>query len=383
MKIAILGSYFYPQVFGIEKVMYNHAKHLALRGHTVHVITSNLRFPKGRFKDLPSQEEREGFLIHRLPVLIRAPVRPFHYPSNGGLVIPGLKTLIETLQPDIVHAHNIGAPAWANAAAKYGVQYKKCFFYSPHFHPDRLKFNRIRKIIYFHLNKLPIATAKRILHLTKIDFDLFLEDFPNAAINRFSVLHNGVDPPRFKRQVQLLDKPINILFVGRVDDARKGFEFLVEAMRSVWAACTQKAMLTVVGEILPNTRDRLIQEFGERVRVLGAVSEETLEREYAEADIFVMPSLYEGFGMPFIEAMRYGVPVIGTAVGGIPEVVTEETGILVPAKNPGALSNAIMKLLEYPDLRLSIGTAGLKRAKNFYWERIVEELENYYLSSCE
>lgn len=379
MKLAIVGPYFYPQIFGIEKVMYNHARYLALRGHTVHVITSHLRFPEGKFKNMPAREERDGFLIHRLPVLLRASVPPFYYPSNGGLIIPGLKNLIASLQPDVVHAHNIGAPAWAHAAAQYVFQQKKRFFYSPHFHQNQLKLNGFRKLIYYHLNRLPIKMSARIFHLTKLDFDWFVQDFPEAASDRFSVLPNGVEPPRFERLKRSPDKPINILFVGRVDDARKGFATLVEAISYVLAVCTQQIILTVVGEISQTTSTLLVQEFGDKVRVLGSVSEEILEREYAGADIFVMPSLYEGFGMPFIEAMRYAIPIIGTAVGGIPEVVTEETGILVPPQNPEALSHAIIELLENPERRWRMGIAGLKKSKSFYWNRIVEDLESHYI----
>src|SRR5919112_297767 len=119
--------------------MYNHAKHLAARGHEVHVITSNLCYPKGSLNNVPKTEERDNFLIHRLAVLIRAPMQPFAYPSKGGLIIPGLGTLIASLHPDVVHAHNVGAPAWAYSGAKYAVKHNKRFFYSAYLHPGRLK----------------------------------------------------------------------------------------------------------------------------------------------------------------------------------------------------------------------------------------------------
>jgi len=379
MKITLVGPYFYPVVFGIEKVIYNHAKQLALRGHEVHVVTSNLCFPNGTFTDLPEQEAIENFVVHRLPVLLRTLPPPFYYPSNGGFLIPQLSKVLTALAPDILHAHNIGAAAWANTCVNYAIRHRKKFFYTPHFHPDRLKLGFLRKCFFRQLNHRPIIDAETIFHLTQIDFKPFLEEFPHADAQKFIVLPNGVNPPIKSKSEKPMNAPIKLLFVGRVDDARKGFTILIEAMRLVWAHSQSPVLLSIVGEISQITRDILTTEFADCIRILGAVSEEELEQEYASADLFVMPSLYEGFGMPFIEAMRYRVPVIGTQVGGIPEVVPEQAGILVPPQDAPALAQAITTLVDCAEKRSRMGNAGAAWSKKFYWSEIVEQLETHYL----
>jgi glycosyltransferase involved in cell wall biosynthesis len=85
LRIVITGPFFFPQVDGVEKVMLNHARHLARRGHEVHVVTSRLRYPSGCFPDVPDREEMEGFHIHRLTVRIANAHWRFSYLNNGGV----------------------------------------------------------------------------------------------------------------------------------------------------------------------------------------------------------------------------------------------------------------------------------------------------------
>jgi glycosyltransferase involved in cell wall biosynthesis len=101
-----------------------------------------------------------------------------------------------------------------------------------------------------------------------------------------------------------------------------------------------------LGAVSQSRAQALRRDHGERVRVLGLVSEDRLEQAYTEANVLVMPSLYEGFGMPSIEAMRYGVPVIATAVGGLPEVVPPEMGLLVLPGSSAALAAGLMEMTD-------------------------------------
>src|SRR5450755_1979634 len=85
LRIAIIGPYFWPKNYGIDKVMYVHAKYLAARGHDVRVFTSRLRYPRGEAIDLPATEPLDGFTIQRVRVVARS-VPFLLYPSNGGLI---------------------------------------------------------------------------------------------------------------------------------------------------------------------------------------------------------------------------------------------------------------------------------------------------------
>lgn len=374
MRIAIVGPFFWPQLEGVEKVMLNHARHLTRRGHEVHVVTSGLQYPRGAFTGLPAQEMREGFTIHRMRVLMRAPNWRFFYLSNGGFLIRGIGATLRRINPDILHAHQIAAPAWAFAAAWYAHTRGRAFFYSPHHHPDAVPGQRFRNLILHGLNRLPLGIARRIFHLTRNDYEPFAREYPHLPRARFAVLPNGVDPPRLA-PVPPGPGTLRLLFVGRVDDRRKGFDLLRRAF-----AETRKPgwVLSVIGRVSDATRASLVAEFGPAVRVLGPVDEAELERAYAACDIFVMPSRYEGFGMPYVEAMRYGAAVIGTAVGGVPEVVPPGTGVLLPVDDGAGLAAALTRLAADPAERARLGAAGCAWSERFHWERIIAELEQAY-----
>jgi glycosyltransferase involved in cell wall biosynthesis len=378
MKIAVVGPFFLPQMYGVEKVMWYHARYLAHRGHDVHVITSKRRFPFGQFDGVPEQEVYEGFTIHRIPVLLRSPSRVFYYLSNSGLILGGLYGLLEELRPDVVHVHNVAAPAWAHTSARYTQARGKRLFYSLHYHPDCLHLPKWRTSLVHGLNKLPLNEAQRIFHLTAADFDPFEKEYPKTSRHRFEVLPNGVLPPE-KTHPNIKEQEsgeLKILFVGRVEDHRKGFDLL----ESVFARIRRPEWtLTVVGRISDEKRSSLQNRFGNAVRALGVIDELALEEQYAAADIFVMPSRYEGFGMPYIEAMRYGVPVVGTRVGGIPETVPPGTGILVDTEDQNGLSDAIVQLGTSAKTRKCIGDAGKVWSSRFHWDRIIDQLEAHYL----
>jgi len=383
VRIAILGPYFWPQGYGIEKVMYAHAKYLAARGHEVHVVTSRLQFPDGINSDLPAFEAHESFFIRRLNVLWRAAPPFINYPSRGGLILAGLQRTLRTLRPEVVHAHNIGAGAWAFGGALYAQKSKAPFFYSAYHHSGKGKFDGVRKSLSRALNYFPLRTASKIYHQTSRDFETFPADYRYAPIDRFAVLLNGVEPPASSRKRMEDDSPLNMLFVGRVDDVRKGFAVLEASLDALSDEVRRRFILTVVGSVSDLTRSRLESKYGDAMRVRGPISELDLEQAYADADVFVMPSLYEGFGMPYIEAMRYGVPVIGTTAGGVPEVVPAETGLLAPPGNIDELALAITQLVTEPQLRLRMGLAGAKWSRRFHWNSIIDGLEADYQRSVD
>ena len=376
MKIAVIGPFFLPQIFGVEKVMWYHARYLARRGHDVHVITSNRRFPAGQFEDVPEEEIYEGFTIHRIPVLLRSPSRFFYYLSNSGFLLKGLYALLKRISPDVVHVHNVASPMWAHTSARYTQANKKRLFYSAHYHPDCLHLPQWHTSLVHALNRLPLTEACRVFHLTAADFDLFAREYPKAKRERFDVLPNGVLPPEnVHRSKDTLSRALNILFVGRVEDRRKGFDLL----ENVFANVRQSEWtLTVIGKIGDEKRSALQDRFGKAVRILGVVDEAALEQEYAVADMFVMPSRYEGFGMPYIEAMRYGVPVVGSRVGGIPEVVPPGTGILIAVDDEKGLSGAMTRLGASAEARAHFGNTGKAWSERFHWDRIIDQLEMHY-----
>ncbi|MET0850872.1 MAG: glycosyltransferase family 4 protein [Candidatus Rokuibacteriota bacterium] len=106
-------------------------------------------------------------------------------------------------------------------------------------------------------------------------------------------------------------------------------------------------------------------------RILGDVSREQLVEEYANADCFCLPSVQEGFGIVFLEAMTAGLPVVACRAAAIPEVVLDgRTGVLVPPRDPAALARALGDLLAAPDRVILLGAAGRQWAASFTPERV-------------
>jgi glycosyltransferase involved in cell wall biosynthesis len=116
--------------------------------------------------------------------------------------------------------------------------------------------------------------------------------------------------------------------------------------------------------------------------MLGHVPWQQLADLYRRASVFVMPSFYETFGISVIEAMAFGLPVVATRTGGLPEVVDDGvTGILVPAGDAEALADALIRLLRDPDLRRRMGQAGQERVRaEFTIDRVVSQTLAVYES---
>jgi glycosyltransferase involved in cell wall biosynthesis len=109
------------------------------------------------------------------------------------------------------------------------------------------------------------------------------------------------------------------------------------------------------------------------ILVHGPVDDTTLAGLYAAADVFALPSRYEGYGIVFAEALSFGLPVVACSVGPVPEVVGDEAALLVPSGDPGALSDALTRLLSDAGLREKMSAAALRRATSLpRWRETVD-----------
>ena len=144
--------------------------------------------------------------------------------------------------------------------------------------------------------------------------------------------------------------PVALLTVGSLVP-RKGYDVLIEALATLidlpWH-------LTIVGDARDSATASQVRaaieqhKLGPRTSLLGAVSASRLTELYPLSDLFVLPSRYEGFGMAYAEAIAYGLAVVGTTAGAIPEVVPETAGVLVPPGDAPALAAALRRLIESP-----------------------------------
>ncbi len=193
------------------------------------------------------------------------------------------------------------------------------------------------------------------------------------------MLGNGLDTGCFRPAPDVPRAPAELLCVGRASDPNKGISVLVRAL----ARLGREVKLTLVDRKSPGQEAlKLARELGcaERIHVTGALSTEELVSAYQRATLVVVPSVYEGFGLPAAEAMACGTPVVATDAGALPEVLaTGGGGLVVPAGDPDALAKGITTLLEQPEARAELSARAPERIRAAYaWERVAERTEAVY-----
>ena len=197
--------------------------------------------------------------------------------------------------------------------------------------------------------------------------------------DRFRVVPNGINTDHFYPMEGIRRADHQLLVTNSADTPLKGLRYLLEAVARI--RNERKIEVVVIGKPKENGEiDRLLGELslGDSVRFTGRIEYEQFARYYAEATMAVIPSLYEGFGMPAGEAMACGVPVISTTGGALPEVVGE-AGILVPPGDAHALRKAIVFLLDHPERRAQLGEAGLKKVRDsLTWRHAAEKTVRVY-----
>jgi glycosyltransferase involved in cell wall biosynthesis len=193
---------------------------------------------------------------------------------------------------------------------------------------------------------------------------------------RVKVVLNGIaDLPPTPREdgEQLWPKDrLRVLFVGRLDN-QKGVDVLYSAMRVLG----ERAFAIVVGSaVVSDVRSRLVPPGN--VKVVGWIDRAGIAQLYASADLLVVPSRWEAFGLVALEAMRAGLPVVASRVGGLPEIVEDGiTGRLVDAEDAGQLAAAVASLDD--PARVIMGARGRERfTQSFLSHSLVEELELVY-----
>jgi glycosyltransferase involved in cell wall biosynthesis len=207
---------------------------------------------------------------------------------------------------------------------------------------------------------------------------------------RAVVLHHGLAPgwePPAAALSEARHKSPTLLTVTRMSaaDAYKGVDVVIEAMGRISEVCPE-ARLRIVGDGADRPRlERLAREQGVagRVTFLGELGEEGLRREYEAAAVFVLPSRKEGFGIVYLEAMSYALPVVAARAAGTLDVVEDgTTGILVPPGETEQLAAAVSGLLLLPEEREAMGEAGRRRVaerflfSHFFarWQRWIAEV---------
>jgi len=238
----------------------------------------------------------------------------------------------------------------------------------------------IRRWHYFL--RMQSQVVKKIAHLLTVSSQS-RHDIAKAfkiSETKVSLVYNGIDTVDFSPQPEIQRRPFRIMATASADIPLKGLDFLLKAIAELIPRFPD-LNLVVLGSPKPGGHtESLIKRLNLQkiVTFVNNLSTEEINRYYAEASIAVVPSLYEGFGLPAGEAMSSGVPVISTTGGALPEVVGD-AGILVPPGDASALAKAMADLFEHPDKREQIGAAGRKRILDkFSWDVAATQMTRYY-----
>jgi glycosyltransferase involved in cell wall biosynthesis len=376
MDILEVTHRYPPALGGVEIQVEAIAAGLVDRGHSVQVVTTDVlrdhpfrRLPPGRYDD-------------HVPVRRHRATRLFPAPHGLGIAAPGMGSDLLRSRADVVHAHAFGmAPTWMAAAARRVRSTP--LVVETHFDPGRgtAGWRAYAGIVA----RGTLTPADRVVAHTEVERRLLTSI--GVAPDKIARIPNGIDlaefPPRERSPRR--DAPFRVLFVGRLLPERKGLEPLVRAMARLPAGRSRE--LRLVGEDwgARGIVAALARELGVdgRITMTGPLARSDVLKEYATADLFVLPSLYECTPIALMEAMAAGLPIVTTRVGGIPEVVSEGTNaLLCPPDDPSSLTDAIERLEADESLRSRFSRSGPEDVLRFSWDRVIPQWIRLFEELC-
>ncbi len=228
---------------------------------------------------------------------------------------------------------------------------------------------------------MQIKVASQLSHFitdSQMSLREILDGF-NLKAEQFKVIYCGVDQDIFKENRQGPRHAGRILVINSGDTPLKGLRFLMEAVAELRK--TREIELVIVGEPMHNGYTQGLMrslKLEDCARYTGKIDTKELVNYYSSATMLVIPSQYEGFGLPAVEAMACGTPVISTTAGALPEVVGD-AGILIPAGDTRAIIESVTALLDDENRRRELGEKGRQRvARLFNWDNTARETADYY-----
>lgn len=365
----MFNPFFYPFLGGTEHVIYEVGKRLVKKGHEIRIYTSQ------HLPNLPKKQEIEGIEVHRADAHIvwKAPpqlIPPFPLFKNFN---QSSKDFMKEV--DIAHIHN--RFIFSYLQMRHLGKMKKVTLTIHNATPQNIDlFTDISGQLH---DKLLLKRAHKYLSgataITKAALEMTLKDYKGKK----AVIYNGVDSRLF-RPVKNIDYWDNIpkdkqivMTNGRLVK-QKGIDYLIKAMKGL------DARLIIFGRgPLENELKELAKKEGvDAIFITEKISNEQLVQLINLCDVFVLPSLYETFGLAAAEAMACGKAVVATNIHGLPEVIGD-SGLLVTSRDVEGLKAAIKFLLEDEKYRKKIGKKARERVKkNFNWDDIAKRYEAFY-----
>jgi len=286
-------------------------------------------------------------------------------------------------KPDLFHAPHYVLPPLTPCRAVVTIH--DCIHLRfPQYLPSRLGYGYARGQMWAATHR-----AARVITVSEASKRDILRYF-RVPESRIDVIYNAIDD-RFWQQPDAgeiarvreryrLDDPF-VLYAGNIKP-HKNLERLIEAFHLLRQHAAMKdVQLLIIGDEISKyaTLRRAVHrhKLHKHVRFFGFVSDQTLAALYRLANVFVFPSLYEGFGLPPLEAMASGTPVITSNVSSLPEVVGD-AALMIDPYEPEAIADAMQRVLSDAALRADLSRRGLARAREFSWERSIARVREIY-----
>ena len=322
--------------------------------------------------------EREGVRVY--PMMICGELNP----HRDLQVTMKLRGLIEKLDPDLIHAHSYKAGLLCLAARWLKRRPPViCTFHNPVRRPA----NKLQDL---GKRWTLSALGKRMNHVVVVSQALRSEAGTLLRIpdQKITCIYNGIDLSEFSvpYKAEAVRYTLGIgdykYVVGTVSRLipEKGLQYLVEAASIIQAQLSGVCFIVVGDGPHRPFLEKLVQEKRMEKSFLFLGFRSDVPKILSCFDLFVLPSLEEALSIAILEAMAAKVPVISNAIGGIPEVITQETGILIPPARPEILAMNIRQLLLQPQYRQTLGSAGRERVERFFTlKQMAEGHQRMYL----
>lgn len=345
-------------------------------------LESEMKYDEIRAQEKDIQRlEQEGIEFILCPPLVRR--------TN---IIKDLKTfldiwrIIKKKSPEIVHTHSSKAGLLGRLAAK--LARIPIVVHTPHGHVFFGYFGSFKTKIFIILERFVSRITDKIIALTNEEKKDYIK-FRIANEDKFDVIYSGIELDKFKelsedkkqnfvKELGIPEKSLIIGTVGRLVPV-KGHEFLIKAAKYIISKYPEAFFVFTGDGPLEQNLKRQALELGINNNIIFLGWRSDAAKIISVYDIFALPSLNEGMGRVLAEAMALGKPIVGSNVGGIPDLVTHgKNGFLVPVRNSEKLAKYIRILIKNKEQREKMGQVGKEMVKNFSKEKMVEKIANLY-----
>lgn len=379
LRVCILSKQFPPGVGGAETYAYELANGLGERGHDVDVYTQWLDDPD------ETADTHENVTVHRVCKARRKLVtfETLHYSYRvrrdvdfeaydivHGTMMPASTIAVTPLNdietPVVLTSHGTSIGEAKAVALETPADYLLKYF----FHPMNVAMDYVAS-----------RDADQVLAISDHAYEQLTTAYRLRA-DDVEMTPHGVDTdwfyPRDDHHPAVDDEKTTLLYVGRLG-ARKGLALALRAFARVDDSDVE-FLIAGTGRHEERLRD-LADDLGinDRVQFLGYVDDEQLPVLYSSADVFILPSRYEGFGLVLLEAMACGTPVIGTDAGGIPTAVREGVGVVVE-RDVSKVASRVRELLQDDQRRDTMAQRATQRREDHSWNRAIKQTEQAYYS---